>query len=156
MTDGERKLLRGFLLENDDATDLCANVYFVAHFFDDLIDRDVALDDATILKALWATMVDIPRNRFYREHFDLINPVVMTAIHSWMTATGWEKAGGMCLDRAATAFVIRSDYLNVLLMCATIVGGPHYSASMASWLREQFHSEGVSKYYRRLKGVDHV
>ena len=155
MTADERKLLLDFLLGNEDAANLCEDVLYVAHLWDDQIDRDRIRTDAEVNQGWYKALVSIPRNPFYRQHFDLINPVVMIAISDWMTATKYERESP-CLDKLATAFVIRSSYLNVLVMCANIVGGSHYGASMAPALREIFHHEGLRTYRNRLKGKEYV
>jgi len=157
MSDDERKILLDFLLGNQDAAELCEDVLFCAHLWDDQIDRDKVRTDAEINQGWYKALVHIPRNPFYRAHFDLINPVVMIAISDWMTATTIERESGVCQDKLNVAFVIRSSYLNVLVMCANIIGGASYGASMALPLREIFHKEGLKDYRNRLrKGDDNV
>jgi hypothetical protein len=151
MNDEERKLLLDFLLGNQEAANFCEDILYAAHLWDDQIDRDKERTDAEINQGWVKALVSIPRNAFYRQHFDLLSPVIITAIGSWMTATQYEREAGACQDKLNVAFVIRSDYLNVLVMCANIIGGLHYGASMAPALREVFHKEGLKDYRNRLR-----
>ena len=151
MTDAERKLLLDYLQGDVVAAEFCAEVLHVLHFWDDLIDRDKPVSDDDINQAMWRALVELPRNAFYRQHFDQLNPVLMIAISDWLTATRAEREPDACLDKLVTTFVIRSSYLNVIVMAGIIVGGPGYGLRMAQPLREYFHREGLLTYRKTLR-----
>lgn len=163
MNDEERKLLLDYMMGNRDAARLCEDIIMAAHFWDDAIDRDKPIDDATINRAMQALFFDIPSNPFMRAHLDTLMPVMRSAARSWMNATQWEREEGACLEKMATAFAIRSQYLTVLVACAAIIGGEEYAIRTEPWLREIFHKEGFRAYLKSValekqirEGVNHV
>lgn len=152
MSPQESKLLLTILKGNLDAAAFCEEVIHAAHFWDDLIDRDRPLDDDRINAAMWRVLVELPRNRFYRKHFDTLNPVLMVAATNWITATKFEREQGACLDKLATAYVLRSSYVNVLVVSAILVGGAGYGIAMEPALREYFHrGESYLQYRKNLR-----
>lgn len=147
----EKELLLDYLLGNTVAAEFCEEVLHVAHFWDDLIDKDKTVDDERINSSMWRALVELPRNAFYQAHFNQLHPVLMVAMASWMSATRFERDPEACTDKLRVAYAIRSDYLNVLVMAGIIVGGPAYGLRMADALREIFHKEGFPAYRKRLR-----
>lgn len=156
MSDAERKLLLDLLLGNVAAAQFCEDILFIAHVWDDQIDRDNARGDHDVDTAWTKALIDIPRNPFYRAHFDLLSPIMAMAINHWRASRAYEADPKACLTRLGVAFTIRSSYMDVLIMCAMIVGGHDYGLDAEFKLREIFHREGLRAYRDKLKGMRHV
>ena len=133
------------LLGHPDAEAFCRDVLDVVAIYDDLIDKDKPIADRDIHRAMWLALVDMPRNPFYRAHFDLLNPLVIQAIVNWRAANRLETTG----NASAVSFVIRSTYADIISMCATILHGPAVSETLA--IRTFIHDEGIDQYQQEMR-----
>lgn len=122
--------------------------YDIAHFFDDVLDRDADIGEASIYKALWQAMVELPRNGFYKAHFNELNPIVCQGILCWRTANTLER--GTDEDGRRFAYVLRSAYLDVVTHTALILGGPEFAAEVALDLKRWAANESYATYRREL------
>lgn len=143
--DAERLL--GYLKGNRDAARFVADLFAVLHFFDDVLDQDVEIEPERVYARLFQVLVDLPRNAFYAEHFATLQPLIAVAITNWRVANTYENAN----DKLHIAFILRSDYANILEMCCLIVGGPDWAYEKALEIREWFHDEGFEGYLSNLK-----
>ncbi len=157
MNDAHRQVLLDTLLGNQAAAEFCEDICYCSDLWDDQIDGDRAHTDAEVNDGWWRALVKIPRNPFYRQHFDVLNPVVMITISDWLTANQFEREEGACVDKLATAYALKSQYVNVIVMCAIVIGGADYGLRMAPAIREFCHSESFVDYRLSVrKGTDHV
>lgn len=150
MTPQEGDMLLQLMQGNADAAAFIADTFSVLHIWDDLIDRDKPLTDDDIDGAFWRALIELPRNAFYRQHFDRLNPILMVAITDWKTATRSERTA-TCLNERAMSYTIRSSYLNLIVHAAIIIGGPRYGLAIAKPVREYFHKEGLTTYIKNLR-----
>jgi hypothetical protein len=91
-------------------------------------------------------LVVIPANDFYRANFHLLHPLLDNLILNWLTANKMETDK----EQLDIAWVIRSDYCNVLLKCLQIVGGFDYARSVWPGVRKMWHGEGYETYLENL------
>ncbi len=143
-----QQMVRDFLKDEDAAafvTDLCATV----HVWDDLIDRDKPVSDLEVRDAFRTLLVVLPANPFYRKHFNDIHPLLDASIVSWLTANKFEASKGV--EKLRLAYVIRSDYINVILKCAALLHGFDYSVRIAPAIRAWWHAEGWDGYVNALR-----
>lgn len=136
-----QKILDG----NRDAALFVSMLFRVLHLWDDLIDKDKPIHDEEINLAMFLALVQIPRNPFYRANFAELSPIVSSSIVNWMYATQQERAAP-----SEVTFVVRSDYINVLLKAAEIVGGVNFAAARQASIREWCHKEGYAGYLNNL------
>jgi hypothetical protein len=134
---------------NDSAVDFLDGMIGVAHLWDDLIDRDKPVTDDAINKAFWFMLVDLPRNDFYREHFNELNPIVMVSFMNWQAANSMERTGTS--DDKHIAFILRSAYVDLVTLCALIVGGEDWAARTTLEIRRFAHCEGFAAYLDNLQ-----
>jgi len=137
------------LLGHIQAIDLFVLIRDVLHFWDDLIDKDKAVPDADINQSMFKALVAIPGNSFYREHQDKLLPVLTNAIANWHTANQFEQTADR--DRLEQAFVIRSDYANVLIQMAYLVGGYDWMIQVTPMIRAMWTTENFSAYLSNLQ-----
>jgi len=110
------------------------------HIWDDLIDKDKPVLDATINHAFITALVTLPRNDFYQANFWVLNPIVSSAITNWIASTTLEREE----DSLDIAYRLRSSYLDILSMVAEIIGGRDWATFVsidlqkASNLRKPF------------------
>jgi len=140
------ELFRKVCLGNEDASNFLMTIVPLLHLWDDLIDKDKPVSDEAINAAFWDGLVTLPRNRFYREHFDDLNPILAVAIQNWQAANLMERER----REPHIAFIIRSSYVDLITMSALLCGGPAHAARMTPLIREFAHSEGFDAYLAAL------
>ncbi len=120
----------------------------VAHVWDDLIDQDRDVRPEEINRAFMNALVGLPRNAFYARHFDLLHPVLISAVNNWQVANQLEQAGSS--DDLHIAFITRSSYVDLVTQVAFILGGPEWVRSVGPEIRRFAHAEGWEKYVSNL------
>ena len=131
------------------AAQFLSDILNVAHFFDDLIDRDRVVTDSTILRAMQMVLIDLPRNRFYADHFDNLNPLVVIAMTNWQIATRLEREDDNPLPECT--FIIRSSYVDLVTQVATICGGYEHGINVGIKARAITHGETFAGYLKNLE-----
>lgn len=131
------------------AAQFLRTMFDIAHVWDDLIDRDVGVTPERIDAAFFNALVLLPRNEFYRQHFDLLNPLVISGIHNWYVANQLERTGDESDLRIA--FVSRSGYIDLITQVAFLVGGGAWVAEIGPTIRRRVHEEGWEAYLKYLE-----
>ena len=116
----------------------------VLHFWDDLIDGDVAVTNEYINRSMFKAMVDLPSNSIYREHQSKIAPIMVNAFANWHAATCFERGDDLRL--LEVAFVIRSDYANLLIHFAYLIGGYQWVTRITPMIRGMWTDENFDAY----------
>lgn len=137
------------VLHDADAARFVSLIFGAAHLFDDLADRDKPVTPAEVLQAFRTLAVDLPANPFYRAHFEQLHPLLDVFILSWSTANAFEA--GDDEEMLRIAYVIRSDYMNLVLRAAQILHGFDYAQRISPKLRELWHVEGWQGYLKSLE-----
>lgn len=138
------RMVRG----NRSAYDFLTTMFQVLHFWDDLIDRDREVVPEEVNRCMWDALVTIPENVFFQQNFGQLMPLLKTAIWNWQAANVME-ASQESLDKQI-AFVLRSTYVDLVSMCAYIVGGRDWAHEVALEARRQTSSEGFDDYLDAL------
>ncbi|MCP2517395.1 hypothetical protein M5J07_20820 [Achromobacter mucicolens] len=119
---------------NQAAVDFLRVAFQVAHLWDDLVDRDRVLADDEINEGMFAALVLLPRNTFYRTHFDTLNSILTNASTNWRIATELERVEGTAPKRIA--YVMRSAYVDLVTHSALLLGGPIWARDVGVELRQ--------------------
>lgn len=114
-----------WLKGNAEAISFIIAMHDVAEIWDDLIDQDNEIDPERINKAFYLTLIQIPRNGFYQRNFNLLSPIVESAILDWHTANELEKRGGE--DDLHTAYGLRCASQSLTVLSARIIGGHEWA-----------------------------
>lgn len=133
---------------NADAARFLELITSVLHFWDDLIDRDHALTDEQINRAMWLALVELPRNAFYLVNFAALNPMLVVAIQNWHVANALEATESR--DDKHIAFIIRSSYCDLVILTATLCGGQEHGQAVAQQVRKFWHDETFEGYLSNL------
>ncbi len=135
--------------ENSAAAAFLVMIVEVLHFWDDLIDKDVHIEDSRINNMFTNMLVNLPTNPFFAAHTAQLAPVLLMAIQNWRVATDVERgySGGVPLE---AAFAIRSNYVDLVTMVATLCGGFDHGFEVAKKVRALAHSEGYEQYISNL------
>ena len=138
------RMVRG----NRAAYDFLTTMFEVLHFWDDLIDGDREVPAEEINRSMWNVLVTIPENLFFHQNFSQLMPLLKTAIWNWQAANVMERSGDD-LDKRI-AFILRSTYVDMVSMCAYIVGGRDWAHEVALEARRQTSNEGWEAYLEAL------
>jgi hypothetical protein len=71
---------------------LYADLCFVAHVWDDLIDKDKAVSEEQINSAFEAALVGIPRNPIYQSNAAMLQPLMACGCLGFRIATKMERS----------------------------------------------------------------
>lgn len=112
------------LLKGDAAAvDLCLLVFHWANDYDHLVDDDLAEQDRADAthRAMWALLVDLQTNPFYRAHQGALLTSLTNGVSTWRIANTLQR--GADAKGHALAHVLRWTLIEFFLHCARIVGG---------------------------------
>ena len=128
--DDKATLLHNFkevLMISDDASDWLLGLWDVIQVFDDIADGDeVSRDDLD--KAIWATLVSIPKNPFYQRHASWLVPSVAQLVLEWLASDLAERDG----RASAQSYMWRAGYYRTVCLVACIEHGPSAAISEAA------------------------
>jgi hypothetical protein len=144
----ERDLLLHWLKDDKAAADYVEMVCNIAHVWDDLIDRDKDVSDEEIGKAFFEALIRLPRNPFYRKHFDHLNSVLLNSISNWQVATKFERDGGEY--EKSIAFILRSSYIDLITQSALLIADQQWARQVGEEARRLTHGETYAGYLQAL------
>lgn len=142
------------LQEYPDAVRFLHELFHMMHVWDDLIDKDKPVDDATINSAFTSLLVHVPANPFYQRFFAQLHPLISVATLDWLAANELERTGNK-LDEEI-AFITRSSYAALILKTLELCRGYAFAQRVAADVRRTIHQEGFDAYRVALanqKGV---
>jgi len=140
------------VLQNDGAAQaFFADVMTGLAFWDDLTDGDVRIPIGRVHQAMWASLLDLPANPFYRAHFDVLHPIMKMAALDWMASTALEKNAAATDDDLMISFVLGQSWASILQACATIINGPGVAMQLAPQIRQFALAGGFKAYSEGLR-----
>ena len=143
------------ILGNESATRFIELLFDLFHFWDDLIDRDKPLSDEDINRAMWSAAVLLPANPFYRQFFLQLQPLIVSAITNWQVANRLEREESDSDEkdrkRKQIAFIIRSDYANILMQSIFLLHGQERAVELGPYIREHWTEEDFDAYCVNLR-----
>lgn len=122
----KRERLLYFLKDDKYALLFCLDLLYVAHVWDDLVDRDVERTAEEINGAFIKSLAHIPNNPFYQQWMPALLPMMHNALVSWLLSNELVKGSK---DDKVTAFSIMHGVTNVIQFCILVKGG-------TDWARE--------------------
>lgn len=138
------EMLQMFTRGNASATEFLVMITDIAHVYDDLIDRDVPALPEDIHRAFFNALVVLPKNQFYAQHFNLLHPLLLSAINNWRVANLLEDSEDE--DALRIAFISRSSYVDIITQTAFIIGGMAWVEEIGPVIRRFVHEEGWHNY----------
>lgn len=132
-----------------DAVRLCLDLLYVAHIWDDLIDKDRPRHDNEINTAFRIALFDIPSNQFYFQNQGALKTLILNGILQWQDSNILEK--GSEHDQHL-AWMLRDGFLDIFSYCAYLIGGPEWVAQIGPDLR-RVNEETIESYIKE-KGND--
>jgi len=144
LEDKIRYALRGY----QPAVDFFFLIRDVLHFWDDLIDKDKPVSNDYINRSMFSAVIRLPSNPFFRQYQDTLLPIMVNAVANWQTANQFEAEDDT--RRLQIAYVIRSDYANILIQLAYLVGGYDWMVEVTPMIRDMWTNEDFEMYMLHL------
>ena len=116
----EREIFEQTFQGHPEAMQFCLNILYIAHLWDDLIDKDKNRSDAEINSGFEILLLGIPSNPFYRAHQGSLLPMIHVAIACWYESNKRQKGTE---DEKFYAFYLRNQLLSVVYFACLVVGG---------------------------------
>lgn len=124
-----------------DANNLVLDVWALIQVFDDIEDGDKPKKDESE-RALYASLVGLPSNPFYRQNLATIGPALLLMIEKWKAANIVESNG----KHDAKSYMWRAGFYDVLaLVCICDGKRPQlalalYGESYENYMKEFDHA----------------
>ncbi len=116
--------------------------------FDDIIDRDKELQDAHVIRVLFAVLTEMPLNPFFDRYKHQLIPIIVTGINAWLDATTLEQGSDNDL---VFAYVLRDWYMEFVAYIIYLVRGRDYMRSVSLDVRHFFtHHETLDEYRDKM------
>lgn len=113
------------MTENEQASTMCAHLYKIGQFWDDLIDRDKELTDGDIHSAMWAVLFDLNENPFFRKLMPELLPVIKNATIQWFAANKLEEKK----EHIEKSYMLRAGFYNIVAHVVMLCNGAKYDFS---------------------------
>lgn len=130
------------------AADYVELICDILHVWDDLIDKDKEVSSDGINKLFFDVLVTLPRNAFYKKHFEHLNSVLVNSISNWLVATKLEREGGDY--EKSIAFILRSSYVDLVTQAAFLLGDQKWACKVGEEVRRFTHGETYEGYVENL------
>lgn len=144
--DNDGEATYNFLLGNKEATSFVLRVHQIFHIWDDLIDKDKEITNEEINKVFWIALVELPEDPFYKANYLMLKPILINSIINWKAANVLENEKQLDIS-----FVLRSSYIDILTICALIVGGLDYCDKVTPLIRKFESEEGIEEYKKSFE-----
>jgi hypothetical protein len=147
VTETQTQFLTRVLRGHPSAIEFCLLLGQITQVWDDLIDGDnVELSKESINAAFWNLFVALPRNEFYRQHFDTLNPLLQAAIVDWWDSTVMQAEDS--IQSKAIAYVLRDTLTTIVTHCARLVGGYDWMRTMSMEVRRYLYNETMEQFIK--------
>ena len=150
MLKDQTELLNKVLRGDPFAISFCSIIWGVSQVWDDLVDKDRELTANDINKTMWDLLVTLPNNPFYRDNFDILNPLVQSAIVDWLDSNDLVNGN---TESKVVAYVLRDSISTIIIHCARIIGGFDWMREISIEVREALYDEPIENYLGDLPNV---
>ena len=124
------------------------SVVFIVSMWDDLYDADVERPKDDINQMMWAALIEIPSNPFYRAHFNTLHTLLRQGILDWFDANVMEAKPGIARE---IAHVARYGLASMIVHCAFLVGGMDWAREVGPHLRLRSQKNSFADYNAEME-----
>ena len=137
-------LLQEWMMGNQDAVEFLLTVFQAAELWDDIIDGDTHKAKGAVSTTMLALLVDLPANKFFYENLNTLRTGMLLGINAWKDSVMLEQRS----DRWAQcwAYALRDLYMELVPLCAMLIGGYHHMRAISLPAREFFQAETLEEY----------
>lgn len=120
----------------------------VCEMFDDLIDRDKPIDDATIVRVLASVLIFMPTNPFFCQNSAVLRPLLISSMNAWLDANVLERGSDTDKSRA---YVLRDSMVEIIIFCIGLTKGYDEMRRLSLSVRAFLLHETLDQYKEKLQ-----
>ena len=136
---------------NKDALDVYQRLSFVAHAWDDLVDKDKPVDVNALMANL---LIYLPGNPFYRKYEADLRGIFFGAMASYMAANLMEKSGDA--HKVELAHFLRYAIVNSAAYMIAVLNGLERGAEILAQALPVMVPERLADYMKEHLNADQV
>jgi len=136
------------------AMEMCFDLIYCGHFWDDLIDKDKIRTDQEIDHCFTAMLGRLPRNPFYQAYIRDLGPLMMSTVLQWKDANKLETVGD--IPERNMAFMLRNMLMQVVGYCIFLIGGEEWYAEAGEKFQRLCSMEIIPLYQVFMKEMGHA
>ena len=150
------RLISHWLKNNKDAINLAWDFVQISQIWDDLYDQDKSVSGLDLNRMMLLALVNIPRNPFYRQHYQDIQPMVEHCLFNWLDSN-WLEENGNNRD-LQVSYILRSVTTDLIIHLAYLVGGADWRLQAAAEIRPLIYrdNESFTSYRKEIKETANV
>jgi len=142
------KKLNYFLKKNVFAVKFCMDMIYIAHLWDDLVDKDKNRTSEDISTAFKIIIVGIGENPFYTSNYLILKTTLINIILQWEDANVLEKSENE--HDVQMSWMLRAGIIQLISTCAFLVGGWDWSKEIGPSIR-RLYEEILSEFLEEMK-----
>lgn len=131
-------------LGNQNAVDFLNCFFDAVELWDDLIDKDVKIDDSHVNRVFTSLMFTIPSNPWFMANYAYYQPLIMASIN------GFHDANEMCKSDKKhlrnLAFHVRNLGIEIHIATAFLIGGFEHMRKVSREIREFYAFETFDEW----------
>jgi hypothetical protein len=141
-----RELLMQYCMGDEVAVQLCEDLLYVAHVFDDIYDKDKDRTPQEINAAYAKALGDIPNNPLYQANIMQIAPMTLLTIQTWQISNRLESGS---MDDKIGSFILRNSLLHLIYLIIMIVGASKKKPNWSLDVGEMFFKDFFKGYHNQ-------
>lgn len=138
---------------NVDALDLYERLVFIAHAWDDLIDRDKPVSDEKINKLVLNLLLYLPGNRFYRQYEIELRTLIIVGVVGYLTANLVERDSSSSDHAVELAHYLRYAVANVGIFMIYAMHGMDDAPAVLAEAMPVMVPERVAQYVEEVRNA---
>lgn len=104
------------------------------HLIDDIVDKDVEVDDKRLVQELLGFLEQCTLNPWASANFALLWPLITCAAYSWLDSNRWAKTGTDLQKQSVDT--LKGQYHEVFWFTANLCGGREHQQNITSRFRQ--------------------
>jgi len=136
---------------NEAALDFYERLVFVAHTWDDLIDKDKPVADVNLNALVANLLLYLPNNAFYRAHEEALRAHLFSAMAGFQAANLMEQSGDA--HKLEIAHFLRYLLISVVTFMFVVIHGIDGAAKLLAEVAPVMIPERIADY---IKEHDHA
>ena len=137
-------LLQEWMMGDQAAIDFLLTVFCATELWDDIIDGDYAKAKEAVSHTMLMLLIDLPANPFYQAHQAELRTGMLLGINAWKDSVMLEQRSDSWSK--TWAYALRDLYMELVPLCAMLVGGYHHMRAISLPAREFFQAETFGEY----------
>lgn len=147
----QETLINDFCRGNQSAIDFFLLIANISQVWDDLIDKDQALQDGQINMMMWQALIELNENPFFLVNNQQLLPIMKKAIIDWLTANQHEANRDEKMLKVS--YIKRSCVTDIAIYVAFLCGGLEHSLIYAPIIEAAvFRDDDFNEYLQEQSG----